>query len=62
MKELIDGTKVSDRSYYYLLDWNEVTGWKYILTNFDTHRLCELKIDQYKQLFAEATRDEFFKM
>lgn len=62
MKILIDGTKVSDRSYYFLLDWNEVDGWKFMRSTFDKYKLSELTIDEYKKLFAEATTSELYTM
>ena len=30
MKTLSDGIEVSARSYYYMLDWNEVNEWGYM--------------------------------
>jgi len=35
MKELADGKQVSARSYYYLLDWNEVNEHKFIQDSFN---------------------------
>lgn len=58
MKELSDGYKVSARSYYYLLDWNEVDNWKYMQKHFGTIKLRDLTILQYRKLFREATTEE----
>ena len=58
MKTLNDGYEVSARSYYYLLDWNEVNEWRYIADNFGKGRLKDLTIIEYKQLFQFATTSE----
>ena len=62
MKKLIDDKEVSDRSYYYLLDWNDRDRWVYMLENFDTCRLCELELYQYIQLFEYATKQELINL
>ena len=62
MKELLDGTKVSSKSYYYLLDWNDNDRWKFITSNFNTNRLHRLNINEYKILWKHATTDEFNKL
>ena len=59
MKILIDDTEVPARGYYYLLDWNERDEWKTILNKFNTGRLCELEIYQYKELFKIATESDY---
>ncbi len=56
MKTLIDGKQVTSRSYYYLLDWNEVDEWDCIRLAFNKERLCDLNIIEYKQLFEYATK------
>ena len=58
MKTLIDGFEVSARSYYYLLDWNEVNEWKYMADNFNKATLKELTLEEYKQLFEYAVNNE----
>jgi len=58
MKTLADGFEVSARSYYYLLDWNEVNEWMYMVHKFKKTRLCDLTKDEYKQLFQYATITE----
>lgn len=59
MKELADGKQVSARSYYYLLDWNEVNEHKFIQDSFNKIRLCDLFIDEYKKLFHHAANVEY---
>ena len=58
MKTLADGFEVSARSYYYLLDWNEVNEWKYIAQEFGKTRLMDLTIVEYIKLFNQATISE----
>lgn len=58
MKTLSDGTEVSARSYYYLLDWNEENRKEYIYKTFNKERLCDLTILEYRQLFCYATQIE----
>lgn len=55
MKTLADGFNVSARSFYYLLDWNEVNEWRYIAKEFGKSRLIDLTIIEYKRLFNKAT-------
>lgn len=61
MKKLIDGTEVSSRSWYYLLDFNERDNWQTIDRGFDTLKLSNLRIDQYKELFNIAASKESFQ-
>jgi len=58
MKELIDYTQVPARGYYYLLDWNEVDGWKTMFELFNKKRLCDLELHEYIQLFDIATKKD----
>ena len=58
MKQLNDGTQVSARSYYYLLDFNDRDGWKTITHEFNTGKLHELNKTQYIRLFDIATTRE----
>ena len=58
MKELADGTLVSSRSYYYLLDWNEFDQKEFIVKEFAKQRLCDLTRVEYKRLFNKATTSE----
>lgn len=62
MKTLSDGTPVSGRSYYYLLDWNESDDWEYMSVCFGKMKLLELTIDEYRELWEYATRDEYTLM
>jgi hypothetical protein len=56
MKTLADGTEVSARTFYYLLDWNDRDSWKFIQENFGKRRLMDLTIDEYIKLWIEATK------
>jgi len=62
MKTLSDGIEVSARSYYYLLDWNEVNEWAYMYSMRGKRRLCDLTIMEYRQLFCYATQIECITM
>ncbi len=62
MKTLIDGFEVSLRSYYYLLDWNELNEWEYFTQEFNKTRLCDLTRVEYKRLFNTATLYEMNQM
>lgn len=55
MKELADGTKVPSRTYYYLLDWNELDNKNFIVKEFSKQRLCDLNRVEYKRLLNKAT-------
>ena len=55
MKTLADGTTVVARTYYYLLDWNDRDGWKFMQATFEKMRLMDLTIDEYIKLWIEAT-------
>ena len=59
MKTLIDGTNVSSRSYYYLLDFNDYDNWEQISSRFGVMKLHELSMSEYKELFYYAIRQEF---
>lgn len=58
MKELSDGTQVTARSYYFLLDFNDRDGWKTLVDNFNVRRLHDLNKEQYIRLFEIATQAE----
>ena len=62
MKELADGHKVSSRSYYFLLDWNEANRWTYLRNIIGRDKLCSCTRKQYKKLFAFATKFELNKL
>jgi hypothetical protein len=55
MKTLTDGTEVTSRTYYYLLDFNDRYQWEYIVKKFSKTKLCDLNFEQYKELFIHAT-------
>ena len=55
---LSDGTAVIDRTFYYLLDWNERNSWEFIKKNFGKMRLMDLTIEEYIILWKEATEKD----
>ena len=59
MKELSDGTQVVARMYYYLLDFNEMTNWRYIREALHKNALNELNKAEFLQLFQHATSVDF---
>jgi len=58
MKELKDGTQVSARSYYYLLDFNDRDSWRTLVDEFGVTKLHDLNLEQYIRLFEIATEKE----
>ena len=62
MKTLSDGYEVSDRSYYFLLDWNDENNWKFIGETFYKTKLKDLTIDEYEKLFEYATNFDLFNV
>jgi hypothetical protein len=62
MKQLFDGSSVTSRSYYFLLDWNEQNNREYINQKFHKNRLCDLTKHEYKQLFEYAFEGDLNKM
>jgi hypothetical protein len=54
MRELSDGTKVAARMYYYLLDFNDMTGFEYIRNVLKKNALKELNKAEFMQLFHHA--------
>jgi hypothetical protein len=58
MKIIKDGTMVSSRSFYFLLDFNDREGWKTMMQEFGIKKLSELDIKQYIRLFELATQTE----
>jgi hypothetical protein len=59
MKKLKDGTEVSERSFFYLLDFNKATNWDFVTSEFKKDSLEELNITEYQILFEIATSIEF---
>lgn len=62
MKTLADGTKVSARSYYFLLDWNDENRKTYISEKFKKEKLCDLDKEEYGVLWLHATTNEYNKV
>jgi hypothetical protein len=58
MKELSDGTQVTSRSYYFLLDFNDRDSWNTIVGEFGINRLHDLSKEQYIRLFEIAVERE----
>lgn len=59
MKELSDGTQITARMYYYLLDFNEWNEWKYLRDNFGKKRLHDLNKTEFLMLFKYATESDY---
>lgn len=60
MKTLKDGTRVSSRTYYYLLDFNDdYENGRVMKELFNKDRLCDLTIDEYKKLFEIASKVDY---
>lgn len=59
MKTLNDGSIVSSRSYYYLLDWNDQDEHKTLFELYGVMKLSELSLSKYANLFYVATQSEF---
>lgn len=55
MKTLYDKTEVPERTWYYLLDWNDRDGWKFMREEFDEIKLHKLNRVEYKRLLNHAT-------
>ncbi|MCK5614703.1 hypothetical protein KAR91_73255 [Candidatus Pacearchaeota archaeon] len=62
MKELADGHKVSSRSYYFLLDWNDKNNFKFLMKVIGKNKLKDCNKQEYIKLFKMATKDELSKM
>lgn len=63
MKALIDRHEVTERSFYFLLDWCEKDNWNYIDIKFNKRKLSSLTLLQYIRLWNYATKSEtkYFK-
>lgn len=55
MKTLADGVEVNSRTWYYLLDFNDRTGWEFMMKEFNKMRIMDLTIEQYIKLWVHAT-------
>jgi hypothetical protein len=58
MKELADGSQVTSRGFYFLLDWNDQNNWQIIFNLYGIMRLHELNKHQYTYLMEHAMTDE----
>ena len=58
MKKLADGTEVTSRSYYFLLDFNDRDGWKTMIDLWGINQLHNLDKHQYIYLFKKAIEAE----
>ena len=58
MKELADGTQVTSRSFYFLLDWNDRNNWQVMQGLYGEMKLSQLKKHQYVYLFEKAMASE----
>jgi hypothetical protein len=59
MKKSIDGYTISDRVWYYLLDFNDRDNWKTIEDVGTTRKLHYLTAEQIKKLFVKAFIQDF---
>lgn len=57
-----DGSQVTERSYYFLLDWVERDENNYIFEQFQKLKLSELTFDEYTQLLGYAFKEEILIM
>jgi hypothetical protein len=62
MKTLADGFKVSSKSYYFLLDWNDQNNKQFISKKFNKQKLSELNKKEYILLWLVATTNEYNQM
>lgn len=58
MKELADGTQVTSRGFYFLLDWNDRNNKRVMSDLYSVMRLHELTKHQYVYLMKLAMADE----
>jgi hypothetical protein len=62
MKTLADGTQVTSRSYYFLLDFNDRDSWETMHGLWGIMKLNELNKQQYIYLFKKAVEKEIKKL
>ena len=62
MKTLADGTEVSARSYYYLLDFNDRDNWQTMYGLWGIMKLNELDIHKYTYLYKKAVEKEIVEL
>ena len=58
MKTLADGTQVSTRSYYFLLDWNDENQREELNFLFQKDSLQQLTGQKFQQLYSYALKAE----
>ena len=58
MKELADGSQVSSRGFYFLLDWNDRNNKQVMFNLYGIMRLHELSKHQYTYLMKYAMAEE----
>ena len=58
MKELADGSQVSSRGFYFLLDWNDRNNKQVMFNLYGMMRLHELSKHQYTYLMKHAMAEE----
>jgi DNA phosphorothioation-dependent restriction protein DptG len=58
MKELADGSRVTSRGFYFLLDWNDQNDKKMMSDLYGVMRLHELTRHQYAYMMKHAMADE----
>ena len=58
MKKLVDGTWVTSRSFYFLLDYNDREDKRTMLGLWNIWRLQDLNQQQYLYLFNQAVEKE----
>lgn len=62
MKTLKDGTEVTSRSYYYLLDFNDYDNWETLQKISGKFKLKDLTFAEYRKLWFLATEKELEKL
>lgn len=58
MKKLADGTDVSSRGFYFLLDWNDRNDKKVMSNLYGEVKLKDLTLHQYLYMMKHAMADE----
>ena len=62
MKTLIDGTVVSARSFYFILDFNDRNNWEIMQGLYGERKLHQLNKQQYTYLFETAIISDLRKL
>jgi hypothetical protein len=58
MKNLNDGSQVIDRTFYFLLDWNDANEKEHIFNTYGVYSLLELNRKQYLELLEYAMKED----